>query len=62
MNTREVADIAIGTGAVTHPAWLETMNAGAQEVVLIGGAALVVFRLVRMFVDWRNAPITEDEG
>ena len=41
----DLPDVAVGALAVTHPLWLDLLNAAAQEVMLIGGAALVLHRV-----------------
>jgi hypothetical protein len=38
-------DVAIGTGAVSLPLWLQYVTTAAQEVVVIGGALLVLYRV-----------------
>jgi len=45
-------DFAIGAGALTTPLWLSVLNAALQEVMLIGGAILVLVRLWSLARRW----------
>jgi hypothetical protein len=40
-------DAAVGLGALASPLWLQIVDASAQHVMLVGGAALVLVRLSR---------------
>ena len=38
-------DITVGVGAASTIVWLDWINTAAQEIVLIGGAVLVLYRI-----------------
>lgn len=52
---RNTIDAALGTGAVTSPIWLQYIQDGLGLFMLIGGAVLLLLRLMIAWREWRNS-------
>ena len=59
-----IIDTATGGGAISLQFWLQSVNAVAQEVLLIGGAVLLTLRIALAIRAWRrrwpSVPIDPD--
>lgn len=49
---KQAFDYAVGTSAVTSPAWLPLLNEIAALVALYGGAVLVLIRIAIAVREW----------
>ncbi len=49
-------DTATGGGAITLPFWIESINAVAQEFLIIGGVILLALRIALAVRAWRRGP------
>ena len=49
-----IIDAATGGGAISLQFWLQSVNAVAQEVLLIGGAVLLTLRIALAIRAWRR--------
>ena len=49
-----IIDTATGGGAISLQFWLQSVNAVAQEVLLIGGAILLTLRIALAIRAWRR--------
>jgi hypothetical protein len=47
-------DGAVGTGGMSIPLWMNVLNTGLQEVLLIGGAILIVVRVMLAVREWHD--------
>jgi hypothetical protein len=47
-------DGAVGTAGITMPFWLEFLNTSLQEVLLVGGAILIVLRCLLAVREWHD--------
>jgi outer membrane lipoprotein SlyB len=47
-------DTSIGTIGATSPVWIQYLQQGAGIIAAVGGAALVIIRLLIAWRDWRN--------
>lgn len=54
MSAKNAIDGAIGAVGVSSPVWLQYLQNGAGAVVAIGGAVLIVIRVMIAWRDWRN--------
>ena len=52
-HVQSTVDIVVGVGAGTSTlVWLDYLNVAAQEITLIGGACLVLYRVCRIMYKW----------
>ena len=53
--TRDIIiDAATGGGAICLPFWVQSLNAVAQEALVIGGVILLALRIALAFQAWRR--------
>lgn len=62
MGKESMTDFGLGGAAVTVPLWLQYLEAWAQAFVMIGGAVLLVMRLVLAVRDLRRKEGGGDES
>ena len=46
-------DLSVGAGAVTMPWWIQ-LTSGMELLIAVGGVALISFRLVMAYKEWRQ--------
>ena len=46
-------DLSVGAGAITVPWWVE-LTSGLELLIAVGGLALISFRLVMAYKEWRQ--------
>lgn len=54
MIKKTVEDVAIGTGAITTPIWLEPASLWVQFFVMVGGLVLVLIRIRNALAERKN--------
>ena len=54
MPRETIIDAATGGGAISLPFWVQSVNAVAQEVLIIGGAILLGLRIALALRAWRR--------
>ena len=50
---KTVVDLSVGAGAVTMPWWVE-LTSGLELLIVVGGLALIGFRLAMAYREWRQ--------
>ena len=46
-------DLSVGAGAITMPWWVQ-LTSGLEFLIAVGGLALISFRLVMAYKEWRQ--------
>jgi membrane protein DedA with SNARE-associated domain len=54
MISKTTADMSVGLSAATSPVWLQTVHWVLQEIMLLGGAVLVLLRILLALREWRK--------
>jgi hypothetical protein len=54
MSRDAILDGTIGTGAIAAPWWMQLINSGLHEALLVGGVVLVVLRVLLATREWRH--------
>jgi hypothetical protein len=54
MSAKNAIDGALGAAGISSPFWLTQLQTVAGAVVAVGGAVLIVIRVMIAWRDWRN--------
>ena len=50
---RKVIDLTVGAGGITVPWWVQ-LTSGLELLIAVGGLALISFRLIMAYREWRQ--------